>query len=276
MIKNWLIRGDTHGQFSWMTNGCLDEYNPAETAIIILGDAGFNFYLDKFDEKLKREVNERGFRFYCVRGKHEARPQNLSIPLSYDSTVFGNVYMEPKYPNIRYFKDWGQYWINGYHTAVIGGAYSVDKWYRLQRMGILSTDNYDYNNPRKTGWFEDEQLNTEEMSNAEKELEGKYFHFVFTHTCPISWQPSDLFLKTINQSNVDNSMELWLDNVKDKINWKIWCFGHYHADRLERPYIEQYYNDIESINNINARWARYEATGELDWWLNKSPNFYAT
>ena len=39
MIRNWLLRGDTHGNFTWMTNGCLDRYNPEETAIIILGDA---------------------------------------------------------------------------------------------------------------------------------------------------------------------------------------------------------------------------------------------
>ena len=30
-IKNWLVRGDTHGNFFWMTNGCLDNYIPEET-----------------------------------------------------------------------------------------------------------------------------------------------------------------------------------------------------------------------------------------------------
>ena len=46
MIKNWLIRGDTHGTFLWMSNGCLKDYKPEETAILILGDAGFDFYLN--------------------------------------------------------------------------------------------------------------------------------------------------------------------------------------------------------------------------------------
>ena len=77
MIKNWLVRGDTHGKFYWMDNGCLNDYVPEETAIIILGDAGFNFFLNKTDDKLKAEVNARGYRFYCVRGNHEARPQGL-------------------------------------------------------------------------------------------------------------------------------------------------------------------------------------------------------
>ena len=57
MIQNWLVRGDTHGQFAWMNNGCLDNYKPEETAIIILGDAGFNYYLNKYDDRKKAEVN---------------------------------------------------------------------------------------------------------------------------------------------------------------------------------------------------------------------------
>ena len=30
----------------------------------------------------------------------------------------------------------------------------------------------------------------------------------------------------------------------------------------------------ESIEDVEARWTRYRETGELDWWLSKSPNFY--
>ena len=25
--------------------------------------------------------------------------------------------------------------------------------------------------------------------------------------------------------------------VKENIKWDIWLFGHYHADRIERPYV---------------------------------------
>ena len=92
MITNWLVRGDTHGQFTWMNNGCLDNYKPGETAIIILGDAGFNYYLNKYDDKKKAEVNARGYRFYCVRGNHEARPQDTSCgyDIIYDEENFAD------------------------------------------------------------------------------------------------------------------------------------------------------------------------------------------
>ena len=276
MIINWLVRGDTHGQFTWMNNGCLDNYKPEETAIIILGDAGFNYYLNKSDDRKKAEVDARGYRFYCVRGTHEARPQDTlcEYEVVYDQDVCGEVYVQKEYPNIRFFKDWGEYWLGIYHVAVIGGAYSVDKWWRLQRVGVQSETDKDYNNPKKTGWFSNEQLNEEEMAQATADLVNKSFDFVFTHTCPKDWQPTDLFLGSINQSTVDNSMELWLDTLKDKINWNIWLFGHYHRDRLERPHVEQYFNDIEDLNIIHKTWEKYDETGHLDWWLQKSPNFY--
>lgn len=271
MIKNWLVRGDTHGNFSWMYNGSLDNYKPEETAIIILGDAGFNFYLNKNDEHKKKEINECGYTFYCVRGNHEARPSDIPGMLEvFDSEVNGYIYVQSEYLHIRYFKDYGIYNINGYSVGVIGGAYSVDKWYRLARAGYLTQD---YNDPKKTGWFSNEQLTSEEMKAAEYLFKGKKLDFVLTHTCPYSWRPTDLFLQGVNQSTVDNSMELWMDELKDKFEWNIWLFGHYHADRLERPHVEMYFNDIDELEVIYNRWRQYDSTGTLPWWITKSPNF---
>ena len=51
MIKNWLVRGDCHGNFLWMNDLNPNKYIPEETGIIILGDAGINFYLNKTDYK---------------------------------------------------------------------------------------------------------------------------------------------------------------------------------------------------------------------------------
>ena len=144
-------------------------------------------------------------------------------------------------------------------VAVIGGAYSVDKWYRLSNNYI---------------WFKDEQLTDEEMLQCTKDLINQEVDFVFTHTCPICWEPKDLFLNSINQASVDKAMELFLEEIGQCLDWKIWCFGHFHADRIERPYVEQFFTDTENILNIWQRWQKYYKTKELDWWLDKSPNFY--
>ena len=271
------VRGDCHGDFDWLERH-FSVNELSDTAVIILGDAGFNFHLDKRDRELKKFVEKYECYIYCVRGKHEARPQHLdSVEYIFDKTVDGWVMYEPEFPHIRYFLDYGIYDIDGYKCLVIGGAYSVDKWWRLRSAGVRDKLDKNYFNAKRTGWFSDEQLTEAEMRNCERiiaEPDDK-FDFVFTHTCPLSYQPTDLFLGSVDQSTVDSTMEKWLEEIAHKITVKYaWCFGHYHADRLERPHVEQYFDDIEKLDSIKERWVRYDETEELDWYLVKSPFFY--
>lgn len=83
-----------------------------------------------------------------------------------------------------------------------------------------------------------------------------------------------MFLGFIDQSKVDKSMEIWMNHLKDNVDWKHWCFAHYHADRAERPYVEMFLHEIENIEDIEARWESYTETGELPWFFPKSPQFY--
>ena len=124
-------------------------------------------------------------------------------------------------------------------------------------------------------WFADEQLTQWEMDACYRNaVEYPYFDLILTHTCPRSVQPTDLFLNCIDQSTVDNTMEVWMDKLFSQLTFGVHCFGHYHADRIERPYVEMFYTEFEDLEDIKARWARYSETNELDWWLPKSPNFY--
>ena len=263
MIKNWFVTGDTHGQvLSRLSQINAGKYAASQTALIILGDAGINFYLNKTDINLKRNIQNTGFTVYCVRGNHEERPENLPhIVYKYDQEVGNTIIFEPDFPNIRYFLDGEDYDINGYSVLVIGGAYSVDKWYRLSRMPA---------NASWTGWFKDEQLTLEEMVTIEVEHANKHFDFIFTHTGPESWEPRDLFLAGLDQSTVDKTMEKWFDSFKDMIDWNVWLFGHYHDDRLIRPGVEMYFKDIEELSTI---WERWQHPDQLDWWLKKDPNY---
>lgn len=264
MIKNWLITGDTHGKTAQRLayiKEMMPEYKPEETAVIILGDVGFNYYKNKKDWKAKHQASEFGYTLYCLRGNHEDRASCIkNMIYEHDEFVNGVVYYEPEFPLIKYFMDCVcEYEIMGKKVLCIPGAYSVDKWYRLQNDWM---------------WFPLEQLTKIEMESAEEMYASKHYDFVFSHTAPIDWEPTDLFLSMIDQSKVDKTMEIWLGKFKDMINWGIWLFGHYHADRIERPYVEQFYNEVETLDSICARWDKYEETGELDWWLPKSPNFY--
>ena len=264
MLKHVLITGDIHSRIEERLQYIKDmmpEYLPEETVVIVLGDFGANYYLSKHDWKIKHHVAKFGYTIYALRGNHEQRASLVkNMEKVYDNFVHGYIYMEQEFPNIRYFMDCvAEYEIMGKKVLCIPGAYSVDKWYRLQN---------DFH------WFAEEQLSAEEMSHAEKEFSGKYYDFVFSHTAPLDWEPTDLFLNCIDQSIVDKTMEVWMNKFKEMINWKCWCFGHYHADRVERPYVEQFYVEVEDLATVWSRWYNYSRSIPIEWWIPKSPRYF--
>ena len=267
-IKDFIVIGDLHGKISKIEEFC-NIYPINSNALIVLGDAGFNYYLNKTDRKLKEKIQSYNCLIYCVRGNHEERPENISTMIKVnDEIVNGPIYYETEYPNIRYFIDGEIYNLNGYSTLVIGGAYSVDKYYRLARASALGMKNW-------TGWFKDEQLSVDEMFKIESHIVDMNFDFILTHTCPYSWQPFDLFLNSVDQKTVDNSMERWFDNIKNEITWKYaWLFGHFHEDRIIRPHVEMIQDNFYSLHDIADRWIKWDEGIRLPWYLNLSYTTY--
>ena len=264
MIKHVLITGDCHGKIDArlaQIKDTMPEYDPSETAVIILGDVGFNYYKNKKDWKLKHYAAQFGYTLYCLSGNHDYRANNTKgTKIVYDEFVHGYIFKEVEFPNTKYFADEvAEYNIMDKKILCIPGAYSVDKWYRLQN---------DWQ------WFSQEQLTEEEMKYAEERFGGEHYDIILSHTCPIGWEPRDLFLNCIDQSKVDKTMEIWMEKFKDMSGWGIWCVAHYHTDRIERPYVEQFYTKVEDMEDVWNRWQKYTETKELDWWLPKSHNFY--
>ena len=237
MIKNFLITGDIHGQLALFSN--IDEfrYPPAETGIIILGDAGFNYYLDQLDIRMKRRASEIGYTFYCIRGNHEARPSDISsMKYVYDEEIKGMVYYEPAFPNIIYLIDGDVYEFNSRKVLVLGGAYSVDK---------------DYRKARGWAWWANEQLSPEEQCKILRDIQGKSYDLVFSHTCPLSWEPTEMFLSFIDQSKVDKSTETWLEEVKNNIQYNHWLFGHFHGDKIVNDKTIMLFEKIVDITKLS-------------------------
>lgn len=266
---NIYLIGDIHGNESPIRNFYNNHIKGTpreqeENWLICLGDFGALYYFDYRDKNLKRDLCKYPFKYFVIRGNHEERASNRALiePVLWEKVkCFGNTCLrQPAFPNIYYAKDEGGiYYINGRKTLVVPGAYSVDKYYRQMR---------------GWSWFPNEQLTPREMVDLESMAAGQYFDLVLSHTCPYIYRPTDLFLNCIDQSSVDNSMEFWMDQLNEKITYHVWCWGHYHADRVEAPHCEMFYQEIKDLEDIETRWRRYNETGELDWWINKSPNFY--
>lgn len=267
-IKHFYVTGDMHGNINDIDK-FVENYSVKDNALIILGDVGFNFYLNKTDRKNKEHAQGLGLLIYCVRGNHEERPENIpNMMEEYDDVINGTVMYETNYPNIRYLKDGGIYNFGGYTTLVIGGAYSVDKYYRLGRAQARGIDP----ETQWTGWFKDEQLTTEEMFHIQADVKDMTFDFVLTHTCPYTWQPFDLFLPSVDQSTVDNSMERWFDTLRQEIHWNCaWLFGHFHKDRIMRPHVEMYMDRYDSLDDIAQRWKDWDNGYKFEWWFQTDP-----
>lgn len=229
------VTGDTHGQMSQRIEPFKKIANcPRGDALIILGDAGFNYYGDRRDKYIKESVGD--IRIYCVHGNHEERAWNVyGYEEIYDEAVQGWVWVDPDFSNIRFFNDFQTYIINGYKCLVLGGAYSVDKHYRLAR---------------GWKWFPEEQLSKDEMmsfSETCKVNSTMQVDFILSHTCPLSFQPTHLFIPMIDQSTVDNTMEVWMEELKDIIKWKKWYFGHYHDNWSYDENVKMFFEDIKEL-----------------------------
>lgn len=205
------ITGDTHREFYKLH----DVEKNKDNMLIILGDVGINYYLDERDKKLKEQLNSYNIKLFCIQGNHEERPENISTYKEIDM-FGGKVFIEEEYPNLIFAKNGELYDIDNKKVLVIGGAYSVDKNYRII-----------YGYP----WFKDEQLNKEEMDNILNKYKGQYIDIVLSHTCPLKYEPTEVFMKCIDQSDVDKSMEKFLDRVEESINYDKWYCGHYYTEK---------------------------------------------
>lgn len=228
-IKYFYCGGDVHGDWRPVRNWVVNELSTPkeESALILLGDVGANYYGDKRDQDFKQQLNKFGIHIFCLRGNHEMRisdvpNQSKRFNFYWHESIGGYAYVEIGYPYIHYFLDeGGLYKIQNKRILVIPGAYSVDKNYRLA-MGW--------------NWFSNEQLSLEEQSRLIKLVHNKFFDYIFAHTCPHSWEPyiDDLFLSNLDQSKIDKTTEDFIDDIlHDELGYQYdhFYFGHFHHDR---------------------------------------------
>ena len=225
--------GDIHGDITKIENYITTRRQHGledPNAIVILGDVGLNYYLDYRDEALKRKLDNLDVDILCLHGNHEARPETID---SYVLDVYNNgeVMIETRFPHLKFLEDGEVYDLDGRRTLAIGGAYSVDKYYRL------------LNN---MAWFNDEQPSHEIKQKVEHYLSrhGWKVDQIISHTCPAKFTPTEMFLPGVDQSTVDTSTEKWLDRIEDKTKYDRWLCGHWHCDKHENDKFQFVFNNF--------------------------------
>lgn len=227
--------GDIHGQFGWIeafaARLAAAGQEPLDSSdwIILLGDSGLNYWTDPHRcRSFKKKFTQYPCNFFVIRGNHEERAENVAKmypekwsyhPIPANSAIQGLAWQEDNYSNIYYANDQPcVYNIKGYSVFVIPGAYSADKPYRLAN-GLE--------------WFESEQLSSAEQAMGKNiAYVHSHFDFILSHTCPSEYEPTDLYLPTIDQKTVDKTTEWYLSEINQLINSNFWLFAHFHQFRV--------------------------------------------
>ena len=210
MKERWFVTGDIHGALHCITD-FIEKYNLGEgDNIIVLGDVALAWRKDLQDYNFKIEQYERwcnGVHLYWIEGNHE----NFDIIKTWALNEKG-IYDNSKH--IHYCSRGSILNINGKKALCIGGADSVDKIYRTQGLD----------------WWKEEQITEKDIVNI-----SGHFDYVFSHCCPKSvFDNNKVYLCTltnINENNAIHKSEQVLENLKNKITYNKWFFGHYHVNR---------------------------------------------
>lgn len=230
----YYITGDTHGDFTRIERFCERFHPTRDDVMIILGDAGFNYYGGKRDQRVKQRMAEMPITIFSIHGNHEMRPGKIP---SYHLQQWhgGMVFVEDAYPSLLFAVDGEVFDMGGLQTIAIGGAYSVDKYCRLMN---------------GWNWWPDEQPTPEMKKGIEKCLDYQHWKVdvVLSHTVPLKYEPVEVFLPQIDQSQVDKSTEPWLDSIEDLLAYRHWYAGHYHTEKE----IDRLTLLFESIRELKA------------------------
>lgn len=212
------IGGDLHGDLNQLIAYTADLNLMEDDILILLGDVGVNYSGDGRDHRIKQQLCQiLPVTYFCIKGNHENDAGN--IPTYHEEIYHGGVvYVEKEFPRLKFAKDGEVYQFDGKKCMVIGGAYSVDKWYRLS---------HGY------AWFPDEQPDETVKTKVKESLQAADWKMdVFlTHTCPLKYEPREVFLQGIDQSLVDKSTEEFLDEIEQRCTYQKWYCGHYHTEK---------------------------------------------
>lgn len=233
------ITGDTHRDFSRLYG---KTFNKADM-VIILGEAGINYCLNEEDKKFKEHLSKLNIKLFCIQGNYEERPENISSYKEFDM-FDGKVFIEDDFPNLIFAKNGETYTIDDKKVLVVGGAYSVDKDYRLMYVHQ---------------WFKDKQLSKSEKEMILNKYTGKHIDIILSHTCPKKYEPTEVFMSGIDQSKVDKSMEEFLDKLEENIDYDKWYCGHYHTEK-QIDKLEFMFGRIKEFNK-NEYYPKYDRNG---------------
>lgn len=249
-----LMCGDTHGDLEHLTY-LLDVAREQNCdRIFVLGDFGLWEHTQDgidFMDRLNELAMRKGVSVYCLDGNHDNWLPSIERAL----WVTDKEYFFWLRPNIRYAGRGFQWNWGGKDFIALGGAYSVDKDYRLAVEARRGEDG--------TLWFPTEEMTDQEMEDILAEVIPGVVNVVLAHDKPLfarpGWNRKNLPLCIPNQQRMQRAV--------NTLQPELYFHGHLHFryhDAIGIPY--QTHSTAVYGLDCNAGAAEsYEYTEEKSW-----------
>lgn len=204
------LKGDIHGNLFEIID-FINRFNLGKNDnIIILGDCGIAWRKDKKDLdqniKLWNECGN-GVKLYFIDGNHENFNILNSLPIENNMGKIAD--------NIYHLRRGQVYEFENKKILVCGGADSIDKYRRIENFT----------------WWKEETISQETIDD----IPAGHYDYVLTHCCPRSiFEKNKIYLSTLqflDENKINHNSEDMLEQLKNKITFDHWFFGHYHINR---------------------------------------------
>ena len=231
------IIGDRHG----MKDGFSEKMLPGQSAwtaddtVIVTGDFGYVMYGEENVAEEKATLNmleKKPYTILFCDGNHEGFDYLEQYP---EERRYGAPVRKIR-NNIYWLQRGYIYTINEKTFFVMGGAYSIDKDFRLSYQA-LTGDKI---------WFAQELPTAQEYHRAIQSLKAHdhKVDYIITHTAPKLLIP-----RLIGKFPDHHDLELtgFLDWVDHEVSYQHWYFGHFHLDEILSPRFVACYQQIHNI-----------------------------
>ena len=221
------VTGDVHGSMSMskfnMTNFPLQKELTKDDYMIVTGDFGLVFSLDKEEEYWLKWLHKKSYITLFVDGNHEHHDKLDSLPVS----IWNGGKVHFINDSVIHLMRGQVYNINGTKIFTFGGADSIDKGHRIEGKS----------------WWKREMPSNKEYEEGLDNLDKCDWKvdLVVSHDCSTSIFEklmAGLYVKSLT------SINKYFEVLEEKLDYKQWYFGHYHEDRWIDEKHRLIYNDI--------------------------------
>ena len=230
-----LVTGDIHGcadigKLSVKANPIQKEMNK-EDFLIITGDFGLVWNNDAEDLWRRKWLDKKPYTTLFIDGNHE----NFDLLETFEEVEFCGGKAHKICDSIYHLKRGEMFELQGKKFFTMGGAESHDKDYRTLGVSL----------------WEQELPSDEEYAHALETLQKHNWQadFVLSHCAPSEVQHEIAVRLGFENEYPANKLTDFLQEIKDKLDFKGWYLGHYHTDLTSEndSRINVLYEHIEQI-----------------------------